>query len=327
MRRREFLIVLGLAAAAGPLAAQAQQPAMPVIGFLMSGSPNSNAHVIAAFQQGLNEAGYSEQRNVAIEYRWAEEQYDRLPALAADLVRRKVAVMVATGALPVALAAKQATTTIPVIFGIGGDPVQLGFVANLNRPGGNITGVTNLNTELLPKRLELLREVLPGTTAIAGLINHTNPAAESQTRDLQAAARILGLQLNVLHASSESDLDAAFGALVKLRSGGLVIAGDGLFVGRSKQLATLALRHAVPAIFQFREFTAAGGLMSYGGSSVDQSRLAGVYSGRILKGEKPGDLPVQRTTKVELIVNFKTAKTLGLTVPLTLRGRADEVIE
>src|SRR5262249_3723771 len=261
------------------------------------------------------------------EYRWAEDRYDRLPALAADLVSRKVAVMVATGALPVALAAKQATTTIPVVFGIGGDPVQLGFVANLNRPGGNITGVTNLNTELLPKRLELLREGLPGTTAIAGLVNPTNPAAESQTRDLQAAARILGLQLNVLHASSESDLDATFAALGKLRSGGLVIAGDGLFVGQSKQLAALALRHAVPAIFQFREFAAAGGLMSYGGSSVDQSRLAGVYSGRILKGERPGDLPVQRSTKVELLINFKTARMLGLTVPLTIRGRADEVIE
>jgi putative ABC transport system substrate-binding protein len=327
MKRREFITLLGGVAAAWPLAARAQQPAMPEIGYLNSGSPNANPDLMAAFRQGLNAAGYVEGRNVAIEYRWADDQYDRLPALAADLVRRQVAVLAAVGALPVALAAKAATATIPVVFGVGGDPVALGLVASLNRPGGNLTGVTNLNTEVLPKRLELLREVLPGTTAIAVLVNPTNPAAESQSRELRAAARILGLQLHVAHASIESDFAAVFAALVQRQVGGLVIAGDGLFVSRSEQLAALALRHAVPAIFQFREFTAAGGLMSYGSSRTDQSRLAGIYSGRVLKGEKPADLPVQRSTKVELVINFKTAKTLGLTVPLTLRGRADEVIE
>jgi putative ABC transport system substrate-binding protein len=326
MNRREFMSALGVGAA-WPHATQAQQPAVPVIGFLTSGSANSNAHIVDALHQGLSEVGYVEHRNVAIEYRWAEDQYDRLPALAADLVRLKVAVIVAVGALPVTLAAKQATATIPIVFGIGGDPVQLGFVANLSRPGGNLTGVTNLNTEVLPKRLELLREVLPGKTSIAGLVNPANPAAESQTRDLQAAARILGLQFHIVHASTEGDFDAVLATQVKLRASGLVIAGDGVFVSGSKKLAALALRHEVPAIFQFREFVAAGGLMSYGSSSGDQSRLAGHYSGRILKGEKPSDLPVQRSTKVELIVNFKTAKTLGLAVPLTLRGRADEVIE
>src|SRR5262245_29948507 len=327
MRRRDFVTLLGSAAAIWPLVARAQQPAMPVIGFVTSGAASSNAHLIAAFRQGLSETGYVEQRNVAVEYLWAENQYERLPALVADLVRRKVSVIVAVGALSVALAAKQATATIPIVFGIGGDPVQLGFVANLNRPGGNLTGVTNLNTEVLPKRLELLREILPGTTAFAGLVNPNNPAAESQTRDLQAAARVLGLQLHVVHASTERDFDGAFATLVNLRASGLVIAGDGVFVNGSTKLAALALRHEMPAIFQFREFAAAGGLMSYGSGSGDQTRLAGVYSGRILKGEKPGDLPVQRSTKVELVINFRTAKMLGLTVPLTLRGRADEVIE
>jgi putative ABC transport system substrate-binding protein len=327
MRRREFISLLGGAAAvACPLAARAQ-PAMPEIGYLSSGSPNANADLIAAFRQGLTETGYVEHRNVAIEYRWAEDQYARLPALAADLVRRRVTVLNAIGALPVALAAKAATATIPVVFGIGGDPVVLGLVASLNRPGSNLTGVTNLNTEVLPKRLELLHEVLPGRTAIAVLVNPKNPAAESQSRDLQAAARMLGLQVHVVHASIESDFAAVFAALVQRQIGGLVIAGDGLFVSRSEQLAALALRHAVPAIFQFRDFTAAGGLMSYGSSRTDQSRLAGIYTGRVLKGEKPADLPVQRSTKIELIINLKTARALGLTVPLSLRGRANEVIE
>jgi len=327
MRRRDFITLIASTATIWPFVAHAQQPAMPVIGFVTSGAANSNAHLIAAFRQGLSETGYVEQRNVAVEYLWAENRYERLPALVADLVRRKVSVIVAVGALSVALAAKQATATIPIVFGIGGDPVQLGFVANLNRPGGNLTGVTNLNTEVLPKRLELLREILPGTTAFAGLVNPNNPAAESQTRDLQAAARVLGLQLHVVHASTERDFDGAFATLVNLRASGLVIAGDGVFVNGSTRLAALALRHEMPAIFQFREFAAAGGLMSYGSGSGDQTRLAGVYSGRILKGEKPGDLPVQRSTKVELVINFRTAKMLGLTVPLTLRGRADEVIE
>jgi len=326
MRRREFIGVLG-SAAVWPLAARAQQTALPVIGHLSAGSPNANADIVAAFRQALSEPGYVEHRNVAIEYRWAEDHYDRLPALVADLVRRQVAVIAAVGALPVALAAKQATATIPVVFGIGGDPVQLGFVANLNRPGGNLTGVTNLNAEVLPKRLQLLHEVLPGTTAIAGLVNPTNPAAESQSRDLQAAARTLGRPFHVVHASTEDNFDAAFAALAKLPAAGLVIAGDGLFVSRSKQLGALTLRHAVPAIFQFPEFTAAGGLMSYGGDRTLISRLAGVYVGRILKGEKPADLPVQQATKVDLVINLKTAKALGVTIPLSLRGRADEVIE
>ena len=327
MRRREFIAFLGGAAASVPLAARAQQPTMPVVGYLSSTPPEAVQGNVAAFHQGLSESGYFEHRNVAIEYRWVEDQHDRLPELAADLVRRRVAVMAATGALPVALAAKDATTTIPIVFAIGGDPVQLGFVANLSRPGGNLTGVTNLNTELLPKRLELLHEALPGTTAIAALINPTNPAAESQSRDLLAAARTLGRQLHIVHASAEGSFDAIFTSLAQGRAGGLVITGDGLFVSRSAQLAGLALRHAVPAIFQFREFAAAGGLMSYGGNRTDQNRLVGVYAGRILKGEKPADLPVQRNTKVELIINLRTAKGLGLTVPLTLRGRADEVIE
>jgi putative ABC transport system substrate-binding protein len=327
MKRREFIALLGGAAAGVPLAARAQQATMPVIGYLSGSRPEALQGNVAAFHQGLNESGYFEHRNVAIEYRWAEDQYNQLPALAADLVRRRIAVMVATGALPVALAAKAATSTIPVVFAIGGDPVQLGFVANLSRPGGNLTGVTNLNTEVLPKRLELLHELLPRATAIAALINPTNPAAESQSRDLLAAARILGRQLDVVHASAEGSFNAIFTSLAQGRAGGLVIAGDGLFVSRSKQLAGLALRHAVPAIFQFREFAAAGGLMSYGGNRTDQNHLVGVYAGRILKGEKPADLPVQRNTKIELIINLRTAKGLGLTVPLTLRGRADEVIE
>jgi putative ABC transport system substrate-binding protein len=327
MKRREFISLLGCAAAGVPLAARAQQPTMPVVGYLSSTRPEALQENVAAFRQGLNESGYFEHRNVAIEYRWAQDQYDRLPALAADLVRRRVSVMVATGALPVALAAKAATSTIPTVFATGGDPVQLGIVASLSRPGGNLTGVTSLNTEVLPKRLELLHEVLPRTTAIAVLINPSNSAAESQSRDLQAAARILGRQLYVVHASTEGSFDAVFTSLAQRRAGGLVIAGDGLFVSRSEQLAGLALRQAMPAIFQFREFAAAGGLMSYGGNRTDQSHLVGVYAGRILKGEKPADLPVQRITKVELIINLRTAKALSLTVPLSLRGRADEVIE
>jgi putative ABC transport system substrate-binding protein len=327
MRRREFIALFCGTAASAPLGARAQQPTMPAIGYLSSTRLEAVRDNVAAFRQGLNENGYFEHRNVAIEYRWAEDQYDRLPALAADLVRRRVGIMVATGALPVALAAKAATSTIPIVFAIGGDPVQLGFVANLSRPGGNLTGVTNLNKEVLPKRLELLHEVLPRTTAIAALINPTNPAAESQSRDLLAATRILSRQLHIVHASTEGSLDAVFTSLSQRRTGGLVIAGDGLFVSRSEQLAGLALRHAMPAIFQFREFAAAGGLMSYGGNRTDQNHLVGVYAGRILKGEKPADLPVQRNTKVELIINLRTAKALGLTVPLALRARADEVLE
>ena len=331
MRRRELIALLGGAAAPSilwPRAARAQQSAMPVIGFLSVGAPDRLADVTRGLNQGLNEAGFFDGRNVVIDYRLGpDDQYDRLPAMAADLVRRRVAVIVAVGALPNALAAKAATSTIPIVFSIGGDPVQLGLVASLARPGGNLTGATNLNTELLPKRLELLHEVVPTAANIALLVNPTNPAAERQSRDLQAAARALGLQLHVLKASTEHDFDTTFATLARLRADGLVIAGDGLFVNRSEQLGALARRHAVPAIFQFRDFAAAGGLMSYGSSRGEQTRLIGAYAGRILKGEKPADLPVQQTANVELILNLKTAKALGLTVPLTLLGRADEVIE
>jgi putative ABC transport system substrate-binding protein len=325
MRRREFITLLG-GTAAWPLAARAQQPVMPVIGFLNGASPEGYAPYVAAFHQGLKEAGYVEGQNVAIEYRWAQGQYDRLPALAADLVRRQVAV-IAVGTNPAAPAAKAATATIPIVFTTGLDPVQEGLVASLNRPGGNLTGVTALAVEVGPKGLELLHELVPAATVIALLVNPTNPSAEALSSDLQTAARTLGLQLHILRASTERDFDRVFATLLQLRAGGLVIGTDGFFNTQSEQLATLTVRHAVPAIFPFREFTAAGGLMSYGVSIRDLYRLVGVYTGRILRGEKPADLPVHRATKVELIINLKTAKALGLTFPITLLGRADEVIE
>jgi putative ABC transport system substrate-binding protein len=327
MRRREFIKLLGGAVVAWPLAARAQQLPMPVIGFLSTRAANADAHVLAAFRQGLKEAGYVEGQNVAIEYRFAENQYERLPALAADLTRRQVAVIAASGGAPAALAAKAATVTIPIVFAIGDDPVTLRLVASFNRPGGNITGVSALSAELGPKRLELLHEAVPAAIAIGLLINPTNPTAETTSRDLQAAARTLGLQLQVLHASAEREIDAAFTALHQLGAGGLTIGNDAFFNSRSEQLAALALRHAMPMIYQFPEFAAAGGLMSYGTSITESNRLAGIYAGRIVKGDKPADLPVQQVTKVELILNLRTAKALGLTFPLTLLGRADEVIE
>jgi putative tryptophan/tyrosine transport system substrate-binding protein len=324
VRRREFITLLA-GTAAWPLAARAQQPTMPVIGFLNSSSAREYGYVAAAFGQGLRDTGYVEGRNVLVEYRWAEDHYDRLPTLAADLVRRQVIAITAnTQAAP---AAKAATATIPIVFITAGDPIRDGLVASLNRPGGNLTGVGILSVELGPKRLELLRELAPTATVIALLINPTSPTAEVQSRNMQAAARNLGLQLHVLHASTERDFDTAFASLAQLRAGGLVIGADAFFVSRSEQLAELALRHAVPAIYQFRAFAAAGGLMSYGSNVTDAYRLAGVYTGRILKGEKPADLPIQQSTKVELIINLKTAKALGLTVPLPLSGRADELIE
>ena len=327
IRRRKFLAtLLGGAAAAWPFAARAQQPAMPVIGLLNTRVPGADPHLLAAFRRGLKETGYVEGQNVTIEYRWAYNQYDRLPALAADLVSHQVSVIAAIGS-PSAPAAKATTTTIPIVFIIGFDPVEVGLVTSLNRPGGNLTGVTVLGVELGSKRLELLHELAPTANIVAALVNPNTPAAETQSTDLQTAARSLGLKLHVLHASSERDFDTVFATLLQLGAGGLVVGNDTFFSTRSEQLAALALRHGVPAIFQYRQFVEAGGLMSYGGDLADNYRLTGVYTGRVLKGEKPADLPVIQSTKVELIINLKTARALGLTVPLSLIGRADEVIE
>jgi putative tryptophan/tyrosine transport system substrate-binding protein len=325
MKRREFLTLLGGAAAAWPGAARAQQPVLPAIGFLNAGSAWEFAYMVAAFRQGLSETGFVEGRNVLVEYRWAEGHYERLPVMAADLVRRQVKVIAANG--PGVQAAKAATTTIPIVFRTSIDPVAAGLVASLNRPGGNITGVASLGVEVGPKRLELMRELVPAASTMAVLINPTSPNAETISKDLQAAASILAVQVHVLHASTEHEIEVAFASAAQLRAGGLVIGNDPLFTSRIEPLAELALRHAVPTIYQFREFVAAGGLMSYGGSVTDEYRLFGIYTGRMLKGEKPADLPVQQSTKIELIINMKTAKALGLTFPLTLLGRADEVIE
>jgi putative ABC transport system substrate-binding protein len=325
MNRRELIAALG-GAAALPIAARAQQAAMPVIGFLNSGSPSKFEYLARSFRKGLSEYGYIEGRNVEFEYRWAESQYDRLPALAADLVRRQVTVITAEGVTS-ALVAKGATTTVPIVFYFGGDPVELGLVASLNRPGGNLTGVTPLNTALGPKRLELLHELVPTASTIALLVNPAGTSAEGQLRDLPEAARTIGVQLHVLRASNERDFDTVFAALGELRVGALLIGNDGFFTNRIEQLAALAIRHAVPAIYPYREFAAAGGLMSYGGSITDAYHLMGAYAGRILKGEKPAELPVQQATKIELILNLKTAAALGITFPVSLLGRADEVIE
>jgi putative tryptophan/tyrosine transport system substrate-binding protein len=326
MRRREFITLFGGVAAAWPLAARGQQPTMPVVGFLSGRSQDDSQQVLTPFRQGLKEAGFVEGRNVAVESRWGENQSDRLPALAADLVRRRMTVIAAIDG-PSAQAAKAATATVPIVFETAGDPVELRLVGSLNRPGGNLTGVTTLATELGPKRLELLHEMVPAATVIALLMNPTFPNADLLSRDLQAAARTLGVRLHVLYATTESDFDAVFAALVQLRAGALVIAPATLFTSRSDQLAALTLHHAVPTIFQYREFAATGGLMSYGSDVTDAYRLVGVYTGRVLKGEKPADLPVHQATKAELIINLKTANALGITVPITLLGRADEVIE
>lgn len=324
MRRREFLGALG-GAAAWPVAARAQQ-SVPAVGFLNSGAAAAHAGNVTAFRLGLSEAGYVEGRNITIEYRWAEDRYDRLSAMVADLIRRRVAVIAAT-TTPAPPVAKAATSTIPIVFVTGADPVKAGLVTSLNRPSGNVTGITALAEEVGPKRLELLHDVVPTATTVVLLINPTDRNAETQSRAIEAAARTLGIKIHTLQASTANDLDNVFTAIARLRAGALLISADPFFTSHSKELAELTVRHGVPAIFRFREFTLAGGLMSYGSSLTDVYRLAGVYTGRILKGEKPADLPVQQSTKVELFINLKTAKSLGLTVPAALVARADEVIE
>ena len=325
MQRRDFIRGVAGAAVAWPLASSAQQ-AVPVVGYLSGRSANSVPQ-LSPFLKALNEAGYVDGHNVSIEYRWAEGRADRLPALAADLVHRGVTVIAAATTLA-ALAAKAATTTIPIVFEMAGDPVQLGLVTSLNRPDGNITGVATLNIEVMPKRLQLLHEVVPSAKVVALLVNPADATvADIQTREARSAAHTLGLELHVLNATTETDFDAVFANIIQMQAGGLVIGADPLFASRSKQLGELTLRHAVPAIYGRHDFTAAGGLLSYGPDQADANRRTGVYVGRVLKGEKPADLPVQQATKVELYINLKTAKALGLTIPNTLVGRADEVFE
>jgi len=326
MRRRDFIALIGGSAMSWPTKVRAQTSAMPVIGF-MNGGSSVEAWRWTAVRQGLRVAGYVTDQNVHVEFRWAEGHYDRLPEMAADLVRRQVNVIAATGALP-ALAAKAATTVIPIVFERASDPIQLGLVDNLNRPGGNITGVTQLNVEIAPKLVELLHELVPTAHVMALLVNPAaSVLAESQSRAIQSAANKFGLELHFLNASSEQDFDAVFADVVRLRAGGLVISADPVFTHGIERLAALALRHAVPAIYVYREFAVAGGLISYGSDHSESYRLAGIYTGRILKGERPADLPVQQATKVELYINLKTAATLNIALPLALSGRADELIE
>jgi putative tryptophan/tyrosine transport system substrate-binding protein len=327
VRRREFIKVVAGSVAAFPLGAHAQQSAMPVVGFVNAASAEGHEPHVSAFLRGLSEAGYVDGRNVVIEYRWAEGRTDRLPAMVADLVHRQVAV-IAAHSTPAAVAAKAATTIIPLVFQIGVDPVALGLVASLNRPGGNVTGVTQINSLITPKRLELLHEVNPNAKTMALLVDPAYPAvAAVDSSGISAAAQSLGIELHVLTASTERDFDAIFAKLTQLRAGGLVIGGGGFFLDQRKHLGELSLHHAMPAVSESRDFAVAGGLMSYGADIQDAYRLTGIYTGRVLNGDKPADLPVQQSTKVELCINLKTAKALGITVPLPLSGRADELIE
>jgi len=326
MRRREFITLAAGSAVAWPVVVRAEQPALPVVGFLNGGAPESFAAALSAFLQGLKEAGYVDGQNVTIEYRWANGQYDRLAPLADDLVRRQVSVIAATST-PANLVAKAATSTIPIVFTTGGDPMQLGLVSSLSRPGGNVTGATQMTGEVAPKRIELAHDLFPQATTFGLLINPTNPLTEIVKKDSQAAAQKLGLQLNVVHASTDVELDDAFKALREMHLGALVIGTDAFFNNRLEQLAALAVRNSVPAVYEYHQFVAGGGLASYGGSILDSYRLAGGYVGRILRGEKPADLPVQQASKIELLINLKTAKALGITLPPSVLNRADEVIE
>ena len=327
MRRRTFITLLGGAAAAWPLAARAQQAALPVIGFLHQGWPEPNAKFVAGFRKGLDEAGYVEGRNIAIEYRWAQGEMSRLPELAADLVRRKVSVIASPGSGAAALAAKAATTTIPIVFMTGLDPLQIGLVPSLNRPGGNVTGVAGMNVELSAKQLGLLHELKPGATPFAVFVHSASPQAGPVITELQTAASTIGRQIEILTVRGSRDISSAFMSAAQKRAGAVLISGDQLFTARIVQLATLAARHAMPAIYTLREFAEAGGLMSYGSNFAELYRLAGNYTGRVLKGEKPADLPIMQATKFEFVINLQTAEALGIDVPPTLLARADEVIE
>ena len=326
MRRREFITTL-VGAAAWPLAARAQQGALPVVGFLGAPSAAPYARYVAAVHQGLKEVGYVEHQNVAMEYRWADSQYDRLPALAADLVSRRVAVIVPIGGSPAVLAAKAATSTIPIVFNLGADPIELGLVTNLSRPGGNITGIAMMALEIETKQLQLLHELAPTSTSIAILLNPSSGQAQPQEREAQEAARVLGLQVLVLKASTEREIEQAFAALVRERAGALLVGADTFFVSQATLFVVLTARHSIPTIYPFRPYVDAGGLMSYGASLLDSYRQTGVYAGRVLKGEKPADLPIVQPTNFELVINLKTARAVGIAIPPTLLARADEVIE
>ena len=326
LRRREFIAALGGAAAAWPLVAGAQQPALPVVGYLGNASPDATAYLVVAFRKGLSETGHVEGQNVAIEFRWTHNDDNRLPELAADLVRRRVAVIAAPGSVGAALAAKAATATIPIVFS-GGEPVQYGLVASLSRPGGNVTGINSMNSELTAKRLGLLHELLPRAARFAVLVNANNPSSEAMIVDARAAAAAIGRQIEILTASTNGDIDAAFASLKQKQVEALLVAPDPLFISRRVQLQSLAMRYAVPAIFSAREVAEAGGLMSYGSSLIDLFRQTGIYVGRVLKGEKPADLPVMRATRFEFVINMQTARILGIEVPATLLALADEVIE